>query len=43
MAKRLGESGMDMEPIILKLILAICHDTNYKIRMDGILFFKDYL
>jgi hypothetical protein len=25
------------------LVLGICHDNNYKIRLDGILFFKDYL
>jgi len=24
-------------------VLAICHDNNYKIRMDGVLFFKEYL
>jgi hypothetical protein len=43
LAKKLGEKGIDKEPLILKLILGICHDTNYKIRMDGILFFKEYL
>jgi hypothetical protein len=42
-AKKLGEKGIDKEPLILKLILGICHDTNYKIRMDGVLFFKEYL
>ena len=31
MAGRLGEEGFDSEPILLKLILSICHDTNYKI------------
>lgn len=43
MAKRLGEKGFDYENILLKLILAICHDTNYKIRLDGIKFLKEYL
>jgi predicted DNA-binding protein len=43
LAKRLGEPGIDKEPLIMKLVLGICHDTNYKIRMDGIMFFKEYL
>ena len=42
-AKQIGEAGFDREPAVLKLVLAICHDNNYKIRMDGALFFKDYL
>jgi hypothetical protein len=41
--KQLGEAGFDKEPGLLKLVLAICHDNNYKIRLDGVLFFKDYL
>jgi hypothetical protein len=43
LAKKLGESGIDKDPLIMKLIISICHDTNYKIRMDGVLFFKEYL
>lgn len=43
LAMRLGESGIDKDPLIMKLIMGICHDTNYKIRMDGVLFFKEYL
>ena len=43
LAKQIGEAGFDKEPSILKLVFAICHDNNYKIRMDGALFFKDYL
>lgn len=27
----------------MKLVQGICHDNNYKIRMFGVLFFKDYL
>lgn len=42
-AKQIGESGFDKEPAVLKMVMAICHDNNYKIRMDGVLFFKDYL
>jgi hypothetical protein len=26
----------------MKLVLSICHDNNYKIRRDGVLFLKDY-
>jgi len=29
--------------MILKLMIGLCHDTNYKIRMDGVLFLKEYL
>ena len=42
-AKQVGEVGFDKEPAVLKLVQGICHDNNYKIRMDGVLFFKDYL
>lgn len=42
-AKQISEAGFDKEPAVLKQILAICHDNNYKIRMDGALFFKEYL
>ena len=43
LAEKLGESGFDKEPMILKLSLGICNDNNYKIRMDGVLFLKSYL
>jgi hypothetical protein len=43
LTKKLGEIGIDKDPMLMKLVLGICHDTNYKIRMDGVLFFKDYL
>ncbi len=43
LTKKVGEPGIDKEPLIMKLIASICHDTNYKIRMDGVLFFKEYL
>ncbi len=42
-AKQIGEAGFDKEPAVLKQILAICHDNNYKIRLEGAMFFKDYL
>jgi hypothetical protein len=41
-AKNLGEQVFDKDPQIMKLILQICHDNNYKIRRDGVIFFKEY-
>ena len=26
----------------MKLILSVCHDNNYKIRRDGVIFLKEY-
>lgn len=43
MAKSIGENGIEKDPLILKLILSICHDNNYKIRRDGVIFFKEYI
>jgi len=43
MARQIGEDGFDKEPTILKMITMICHDSNYKIRIDGALFYKEYL
>ena len=34
-AKSMGEDGFDSDPQVMKLILAICHDNNYKIRMGN--------
>jgi hypothetical protein len=42
-AKQIGEAGFDKEPLILKSSMGLCNDNNYKIRMDGVLFLKDYL
>lgn len=42
-ARQVGERGFDSEPNVLKIILGICQDNNYKIRMDGVLFLKEYL
>lgn len=41
-AKAMGEEGFDADPQVMKLVLDICHDNNYKIRRDGVLFFRDY-
>lgn len=37
-----GESALNEEVACLRLILQVASDTNYKIRMEGALFFKDY-
>jgi len=39
---KLGEEGISEDPYLLKAILNICSDNNYKIRRDGVLFFKEY-
>lgn len=41
-AKHLGESFFDKDPHILKLILSVCRDGNYKIRRDGVIFLREY-
>ena len=41
-AKNVGEEGIDEDPQLLKSINNICCDNNYKIRRDGVLFFKEY-
>lgn len=43
MGLKMGEEGFDEEPLLLRLILSICQDTNYKIRLEGAVWFKDYL
>ena len=41
-AKNVGEDGIDDDPQLLKSIMNICSDNNYKIRRDGVIFFKEY-
>ena len=41
-AKNVGENGINGDPQLLKSINNICSDNNYKIRRDGVLFFKEY-
>lgn len=41
--KQCGESAIDEDRLVLRLIMQVCGDTNYKLRMDGALFFKEYL
>lgn len=41
-AKNVGEEGIEEDPQLMKSILNICCDNNYKIRRDGVIFFKEY-
>lgn len=43
MAKNVGEEAMDEEPMIQRLVLSMCQDTNYQIRIEGAKFLKEYL
>ena len=43
LAKSCGEEGFDTDIKVLKSVVALCGDTNYKIRMDGAVFMKEYL
>ena len=42
-AKNVGEDAMDEEPMIQRLVLGMCQDTNYQIRIEGAKFLKEYL
>jgi len=42
MALAIGEDGFEEEPILQRLMMGICRDTNYKIRLDGAIWFKRY-
>lgn len=34
---------MDADKTVLRLMMQVCCDTNFKIRLDGAIFFKNYL
>lgn len=38
-----GEEGFKQEPNIIRLVLSMCSDTNWKIRRQGALFLFNYL
>lgn len=42
MAKNMGEQSLEEEPIICRLISSMSLDTNYLIRLDAAVFFKEY-
>ena len=43
LARNCGEEAFDEEGQILRKIVATCGDTNYEIRLDGVIFLRDYL
>jgi len=42
-ANGLGELGFDKDPCLWKLVMGICEDSNYNLRRDGVIFFKEYI
>jgi hypothetical protein len=38
----IGEEGLDKEPIYVNLMESVFHDNNYKLRIDGVIFLKNY-
>lgn len=43
MGKHVDEEGQQEEPMIGRMITNMCSDTNYIIRLDAAIFFKEYL
>ena len=42
-AMNLSEASHEEEPVVFRLVMGICQDTNYMVRRDGGIFFKQYL
>lgn len=38
----IGEQGLDENPGYVGLIESVLHDSNYKLRIDGVIFLKEY-
>lgn len=38
-----GEDAIDEDRTVLRLVMQICGDTNYKIRTEGSIFMKKYI
>jgi hypothetical protein len=38
-----GEAALDENKTVLRMVLQVCGDPNYKFRMDGAIFFREYL
>jgi hypothetical protein len=41
--KRCGEAAMDEDPLIRKILMQLCRDSNYKIKMEAAIILKEYL
>lgn len=42
-AMNLSEASHEEEPVVFRLVMGICQDTNYTVRRDGGIFFRQYL
>ena len=38
----IGEEGLDKMPTYVSLMESVFQDNNYKLRIDGVIFLKDY-
>jgi len=43
MALNVGEEALKTEPLFLKCITSFVNDNNFKIRLDGVNFYKEYI
>ena len=41
-AMEIGEEGFDKTPAYVGLLENVLHDSNYKLRIDGVIFLKEY-
>ena len=41
--KRCGEAAMDEDPLIRKIWMQLCRDSNYKIKLEAAIILKEYL
>ena len=41
--QNIGEKSLGQVKVVIQQLQDICQDMNYKIRMDGVLWIKDYL
>ena len=41
-AMNISEEAHEEEPLVFRLVQNMCQDTNYTVRRDGAVFFKDY-
>ena len=42
-AKAVGEKALDEVPQVIHTLVQVCQDPQYKIRLDGVCWLKEYL
>ena len=42
-AMNLSEESHEEEPVVFRLVMSMCQDTNYTVRREGGIFFREYL